>query len=73
MGAQEGLEVEVAGIVHQHRVAGAQQEAADQVDGLRAGRGEEDLIRTDSDPLRRELANEDTAQAQGAARAAVVR
>ena len=53
MGAQQRLEVEVAGVVDQHRVAGPQQEAADQVDRLRPRRGEQDLIRAGLDPLRR--------------------
>ncbi len=62
MGAQQGLEVEVAGIVHQHRVAGLQQIAADQVDCLRARRGEEDLVRTGIDAFRRKLAGKQPAQ-----------
>ena len=36
MRAQQGLEIEIAGIVDQHGVAGPQQEAADQVDRLGA-------------------------------------
>ena len=41
---QEGVEVEIAGVVDQHRVAGLEQEPADEVDRLRAGFREDDLI-----------------------------
>ncbi len=36
MRPRHALEIEIAGIVDQHRVARLQQEAADQVDGARA-------------------------------------
>ena len=45
MGAQQRMEIEVAGVVDQHRVAGLEQEAAQQVDRLRAGFGQHDLVR----------------------------
>ncbi|MCY1337975.1 hypothetical protein D9M69_238200 [compost metagenome] len=45
--AQQGLEVEVAGIVEQHGVARFEEEAADQVDGLGAAVGQHDLLRAD--------------------------
>ena len=65
MGAQQRLEIEVAGIVHQHRVARLQQEAADQIDGLRAGRGQQDLVGAGIDAL----ASPAGGQAAGAGRA----
>ena len=51
MGAQQGLEIEIAGIVHQHGVAGLEQEAADEVDRLRAGIRQHDLVGRGLDAL----------------------
>ncbi len=73
MGAQQGLEIEVAGIVHHDRVAGLQQVAADQVDRLRARGGEEDLVCPGFDPLACELAHQKPAQRERATGVAVVR
>ncbi len=72
MGAQHRLEIEIAGIVHQHRVAGRQQEPAKQVHGPRARRRKQDLVRPRLDPLGRELAREQPAQGERSARGAII-
>ena len=71
--AQQGLEVEIAGIVHQHRVAGLQQEAAHQFQRLGAGGGEQHLVGAGLDALPRAVAHQHLAQGQRAAAAAIVR
>jgi hypothetical protein len=45
VGAQVGVEVEIAGIIHQHRIAGLQQMAQRQVDRLGAAVGQQDAGR----------------------------
>ena len=45
VGSQQGLEVEVAGVVDQHRIARLEQQTAQQVYGLRSAFGQHDLIR----------------------------
>ena len=42
--AQQRLEVEVAGIVDQDRVAGFEQKAADEIERVRAAVGQQDLL-----------------------------
>jgi hypothetical protein len=69
---QQGLEVEVAGVVDQHRVAGLEQETADQVDRLGAGRGQQQLLGTDIEAVARTAPGQQLAQAQQASRMAVV-
>ena len=73
MRAQQRLKVEIAGVVNEYRIARAQQEAADQIDGLRSRIGEQDLVGTCRDPFICEMAREEPAQGRRAARAAVIR
>jgi hypothetical protein len=73
VGAQQRLEVEVARVVDQHGIARPQQQAADQVDCLRARAGEHELVGGRRDALVGETGEEQAAQRRRAARAAVVR
>ncbi len=72
MGTQQRTEIEIAGIVDQHGVARPQQEAADQVDRLRPGGGEQQLLRWDLEPFVGEPRHQHAAQGQRAARCAVI-
>jgi len=72
MRAKQRLEIEVTGIVDQHRIAGMQQVAADQIDRLGAGSGQEQLVRASFDAFVGEAAEEEAAQLQRSARAAIV-
>ena len=44
MGPQKRMEIEIAGVVHQHGVAGLQQKPAEQIQRLRTRIGEDDLL-----------------------------
>jgi hypothetical protein len=44
MGPQQGVEIEIAGIVHEHRVAGFDQKAGHKIDRLRARFRQHDLF-----------------------------
>jgi hypothetical protein len=45
MRPQQGVEIEIAGIIDQHRVARFDQQPAEQVDRLDAGFGQDDVFR----------------------------
>jgi len=72
MRAQQGAKVEVAGIVHHHRIAGPQQIAARQIDGMGAGGGQQHLILAELQPLGRQTTQQDAAQRPRAEHAAIV-
>jgi len=44
MNAQQSMKVEVAGIIHQHRIARLEQKAAQKIDRLRAGFHQHDVF-----------------------------
>ncbi len=72
MRAQQSPKIEVAGVIHQHRVAGLQQQAADQVDGLGARSRQHELVGRDVHTLFGKAPEQQSAQDRRAARAAVV-
>ncbi len=71
--AQQRMEIEIAGIVDQHRVARAKQETADQVDGLRPGRCQQQLIGRHLDAFFGKTPHQDATKRQRATRDAIVR
>jgi predicted amidohydrolase len=58
VGSREAEKVEVARIVDQHRLARLQKETADQVEGLSARVGQQDLSRLGLDAARSKAARE---------------
>ncbi|MNF16499.1 hypothetical protein D3C80_2195400 [compost metagenome] len=44
MGAQQSMEIEIAGVVDHDRIAWLNQEAAEQIDRLRPGFRQDDLV-----------------------------
>ncbi|OAP49782.1 hypothetical protein ATB98_03160 [Sinorhizobium saheli] len=69
---EQRVEIEVARVVDENHVARLQQEAADEVDRLRTGFGEHDLVRRGLDAVLRHAAREQFPQRQQAERRAVV-
>ncbi len=72
VGAQQGLEIEVAGIVDQHDIAGLNQQPAQQVHRLRPGLGQHDLVRRGLDAALGHAAGNELAQRRQAQWGAVV-
>ena len=72
MGAQQGVKIEVTGIVDQHRVPGFDEEAADQIDRLRARFREDHLVGRDLDVMPAHSPRQKLAQRQKAERRPVV-
>ena len=62
MRPEQRPEVEVAGVVNQHRLAGSEQEAADQINRLRAGGRQQELFGCRPNALLREPAEQQSAQ-----------
>ncbi|SPU70263.1 Uncharacterised protein [Brucella neotomae] len=71
MGEQHRLKIEIAWIVHQHRVAGLEEIAADEINGLRAGIGEQDFPARNVDALLAKAVGEMLAQGAEAKRLAI--
>ena len=72
MGAQESVEIEVAGIVHQNGVAGLKQKPAQEIERLRARFGQHDLVRRCVDAVLAHPPRDQLAQRRQAERRAVV-
>ena len=71
-GSQERMEVEIAGVVDHYRVAGVEQEAADEVERLRTGIGDDDLVGIDQHGPFGEPHREEPAQRREAERLVVL-
>ena len=73
VGMQQGVEIEIARIIDQHGVAGADQQTAQQVDRLRTAFGQQDLIGRGFDAPLRHPPRQHLAQRQEAERGAIIR
>ncbi|MNS96568.1 hypothetical protein D3C72_1308750 [compost metagenome] len=73
MRPQEGVEIEITGVIDNNRIPRLQQETAQKIDRLRAGVGEHDLAGARLHPVFGQPARQKLAQRQQSHRAAIIR